>query len=86
MVTCGCSAASNLEARSSRGVHANHCKMSPESRLNIEREGWKKYICEYKRVVGEHGKMVSMTQKGRKEYVRMKESPVPGRSMMFFKF
>ena len=29
---------------------------------------------EYKRVVGEHGKMVSMTQKGRK-YVRKKESP-----------
>ena len=32
---------------------------------------------EYKRVVGEHGKMVSMTQKGRKSIynVRMKGSP-----------
>ena len=32
--------------------------------MNVEREGWKKYICE--RMEGEHGKMVSMTQKGRK--------------------
>ena len=31
--------------------------------MNVEREGWNKYIRE--RVVGEHGKMVSVTQKGR---------------------
>ena len=37
-------------------------------RRNVDGEGWKRSISvsEYKSVVGEHGKMVSMTQKGRK--------------------
>ena len=34
--------------------------------MNVDGEGWKKSVREYKRVVGEHGQMVSMTAKGRK--------------------
>ena len=32
----------------------------------MEKDGRSIYVREYKSVVGEHGKMVSMTQKGRK--------------------
>ena len=40
----------------------------------MEKDGRSISVREYKSVVGENGKMVSMTQKGRKS-VRMKESP-----------
>ena len=40
-----------------------------------EKDGRSISVREYKRVVGEHGKMVSMTQKGRKSMYNMKESP-----------
>ena len=41
----------------------------------MEKDGSSISVREYKSVVGEHGKMVSMTQKREKEYVQMKESP-----------
>ena len=42
----------------------------------MEKDGRSISVREYNSVVGENGKLVSMTQKGRKgEYVRIKDSP-----------